>query len=102
MPLANKRTRDRQPSSSNERLEARVSQQQKLLFQRAASLKGLTLTDFMIDSLQKAAVSAVEEHDLIKLTPEDKRIFVDALMNPPAPNAAARRAVARYRRMQER
>jgi len=94
--------RGRIASAAGERLEARVSRAQKRLFQRAAALKGVTLTDFMIDSLQTAAVSTVEEHDVLKLTLEEKRKFVDALMSPPAPNKALQRAAARYSRMRNR
>jgi uncharacterized protein (DUF1778 family) len=90
------------PSVASERLEARISPEQKLFFQRAAALQGVTLTDFLIDSLQAAALRAVEEHDVLKLTVHDKRTFVDALMNPPAPNAALKRAAERYRRMRNR
>ena len=38
-----------------ERLEARVSREQKALFQRAAEIQGRTLTDFMIASVHEAA-----------------------------------------------
>ena len=86
----------------SERLEDRVSRAQKRFFQRAAALKGLTLTDFMIESLQTAASFAVEEHDVLKLTVEEKRKFVDALMNPPSPNKALQRAALRYGRMRNR
>lgn len=97
--LANNR---KSATASSERLEARISPEQKLFFQRAAALRGVTLTDFLIDSLQAAALRAVEEHDVLKLSLQDKRTFVDALMSPPAPNAALKRAAERYRRMRNR
>jgi len=84
------------------RLEARVPKQQKALFERAAELRGQTLTDFLIDSLQDAAVKTIEEHTLIRLTLEEQERFVAALMNPPAPNAALTKAARRYRQMTER
>jgi uncharacterized protein (DUF1778 family) len=84
--------------TATERLEARVSRGQKRFFQHAAELKGQTLTDFMIGTLQEAAVRTVEEHNVLKLTLEDQRIFVKALMNPPSPNEALKRAAERYRR----
>ena len=46
-----------------ERLEARVSRQQKKLFQRAAELRGVTLTDFLIGALQEAATKTIEDHN---------------------------------------
>jgi len=41
----------------NERLEARVSRDQKALFQRAAELQGRTLTDFVIASVHDAVAT---------------------------------------------
>jgi uncharacterized protein (DUF1778 family) len=56
----------------------------------------------MVDSLQTAAARVVEEHDVLKLSLEDKRRFVDGLMNPPDPNEALKRAAERHQRMQGR
>ena len=97
-----RRSANRENASTSERLEARVPREQKMFFQRAAALRGVTLTDFMIGSLQTAAALVVEEHDVLKLSLEDKRRFVDGLMNPPAPNQALQRAAERHQRMQGR
>jgi uncharacterized protein (DUF1778 family) len=97
-----RRFTSREKASTSERLEARVPGEQKLFFQRAAALQGVTLTDFMVDSLQTAAARVVEEHDVLKLSLEDKRRFVDGLMNPPDPNEALKRAAERHQRMQGR
>jgi hypothetical protein len=45
----------------DERLEARISRDQKALFQRAAELQGRTLTDFVIAGVHEAAVRVIEE-----------------------------------------
>ena len=95
------RARTRPAKVRSERLEARVSPDQKLFFQRAAALKGISFTEFVIDSVHAAAVRAVEEHDVLKLSLEDKQKFVDVLMNPPAPNEALRLAAERYLRVVE-
>lgn len=81
-----------------ERLEARVSRQQKKLFQRAAELRGVTLTDFLIGALQEAATKTIEDHNTIRLSVEEQKVFVEALMNPPAANQDLRRAAERYRK----
>lgn len=82
-----------------ERLEARLPREQKQLFQRAAELRGVTLTDFVIGTLQEAAIRTVEDHNVIRLAVEDQKTFVNALMNPPAPNEALRKAAQRYRKL---
>ena len=79
------------------RLEARVDPALKRLFKRAADLQGLTLSDFVINSIRVAALKVVQEHDLIRLTEAESRAFAAALLKPPAPNAALRRAARRYR-----
>jgi uncharacterized protein (DUF1778 family) len=81
------------------RIEARVSAKQKRLFERAAEIEGVTLTDFAISSMQRAATSVVEGHLRIELSERNQRAFVEAMMNPPEPNAALREAAKAYSRM---
>ncbi|HKP51632.1 MAG TPA: DUF1778 domain-containing protein [Chloroflexia bacterium] len=80
----------------SERLEARVTRQQKALLQRAAELRGLSLTDFLIMSAQSAAEAIIREHNVITLTARDSLAFAEALLNPREPNEALRAAFARY------
>jgi uncharacterized protein (DUF1778 family) len=81
------------------RIEARVSTQQKRLFERAAEIEGVTLTDFAISSMQRAATRVVEEYARMELSQRNQRAFVEALMNPPEPNRALRHAAKAYSRM---
>ncbi len=83
------------PRTQTERLEARVAPEQKTFFLKAASLRGVTLKEFMIESMREAAVKTVEEHELV-LSANEQQIFVNALMNPPKPNDALRAAAADY------
>jgi uncharacterized protein (DUF1778 family) len=78
-----------------ERLEARVAREQKTFFQRAASLRGESLTEFMVASMREAAVKTIEEHELV-LSINEQGIFVAMLMNPPKPNAALSEAAEDY------
>lgn len=84
-----------------ERLEARVTAQQKALFQQAADIEGRTLTDFMLDNLQKAARKVIKEHNIIELSYYDTKILVEALLKPPAPNKTLIRAARRYKDRQK-
>jgi uncharacterized protein (DUF1778 family) len=79
-----------------ERLVARVSTEQKELMQRAAALEGQTLTHFVMTSAQRAAEQTIREHEVLVLTPRESRQFVEALLNPPAPNVALRAAARHY------
>lgn len=86
------------PTTKRERLEARVSPDQKELIQRAAALTGRSLTDFVVSSAQAAAEEAIRTHAVIRLSARDTAILVEALLNPPEPNEALRAAAEDYRR----
>ena len=80
------------------RLEARVSPEQKQLFQRAAALQGRSLTDFIVSSTQAAAVRTIQDHEVIKLSREDSEAFVIALLRDSGPSPRLREAAERYRK----
>ncbi len=80
-----------------ERLEARVTADQKKLIERAAALQGRTLTDFVLASVQDAARRAIEEHSQLALSVRDSEAFVDALLNPKPVNDRLRDTVRQYR-----
>lgn len=84
------------PKARNERLEARISQEQKVLFKRAAELQGRTLTDFVIASAHEAAVRTLEETHVIRLGAEESRAFADALLSPAEPKERLKAAARRY------
>jgi uncharacterized protein (DUF1778 family) len=80
-----------------ERLEARVTAEQKSLIERAATLQGRTVTDFVLTSVQAAARRAIEEHSQLALSVRDSEAFVNALLNPKPVNDRLRDTVRRYR-----
>jgi uncharacterized protein (DUF1778 family) len=80
-----------------ERLEARVTTEQKALIEHAAALQGRTVTDFVLTSVQEAARRAIEDHQRQDLSVRDRRAFVDALLNPRPVNDRLRDTVRRYR-----
>lgn len=90
--------RKRLPKARGERLEARISHDQKAMFQRAAELQGRTLTDFVIASVHEAATRAIEEHEMLVLSERDRAVFFDVLVNPPMPNERLQRAFAEHKR----
>jgi len=82
-----------------ERLEARITADQKALIQRAAELEGRSVTDYVVSRVQDAAKRAVEAHDVIVLSAAESRAFVDALFQPPSVNERLRDSVRRHRAM---
>jgi uncharacterized protein (DUF1778 family) len=82
-----------------ERLEARITPEQKELLQQAAALEGTSLTDFVVRSAQRAAEQSIRDHAALLLSARESQAFVEALLNPPAPNAALRAAADHYRQV---
>jgi len=80
-----------------ERLEMRITADQKILVERAAALQGRTVTDFVLTSVQEAACRAIEEHQRLELSLRDSEAFVDALFDPQPVNERLRDTVRRYR-----
>jgi len=74
------------------RLEARLPASDYATLKRAAQLKGRSLTDFVVSAAHDAAQRAIEEDTLLRLSAEDQRRFAEALIHPPAPNAALNHA----------
>lgn len=80
-----------------ERLEARITRHQKRLIERAAFLRGTSVTDFVVASAHQAAQATIKDFELLRLDNDARQAFVDALLNPPVPNAAAQAAARRYK-----
>lgn len=80
-----------------QRLETRMTAEQKNLIERAAALQGRTITDFVLTSVQDAARRTIEEHQQLELSVRDSEAFVEALLNPRPVNDRLRDTVRRYR-----
>ena len=81
--------------STTARLEARLPVDVHALLKRAAEIEGRTLTDFVVSAARDAARRTIEDAELIRLSAADQQRLADALLNPPKPNAALRRAMRR-------
>ncbi len=83
--------------SRTERLEARLPAEIKAVIQRAADLSGRSLSDFVVSSAREAAEATIRQHEVITLSARDSVIFFEALLDPPEPNEALRKAFQRHR-----
>jgi uncharacterized protein (DUF1778 family) len=79
-----------------ERIEARLQPAQKERIEYAASLKGTSVSDFMVQSAEAAAAVTIREHETWTLTTQDRDLFINTLLNPPEPNERIRAAARRY------
>ena len=80
------------------RFDARLTKEQKELFEYAAEITGSrSLTEFVISAAQKEADKVIEKNQLkLVASKRDQEIFFEALMNPAQPNAALKKALKRY------
>ena len=64
---------------------------------RGAEIQGRTLTDFVVGAADEAACRAIEQTQIIRLSVEGQRQIAAAILHPPAPNKAWKKAVKRHR-----
>jgi uncharacterized protein (DUF1778 family) len=86
-------------ASTSARLEARISNDLHAMLKRAAELQGRTMTDFVVAAVQDAAQRAIEQAEVVRLTLKDQQCFMEALLSPPKPTAALKRAFSRRRKL---
>jgi uncharacterized protein (DUF1778 family) len=86
-------------ATTTARLEARLPNQVMARLKRAAEIQGRSLTDFVVSAADEAACRAIEQTEIIRLSIEDQRQIADAILNPPAPNKALKKAAKRYREL---
>jgi uncharacterized protein (DUF1778 family) len=79
------------------RLEARITPDSLAVVKRAAELQGRSVSDFVVSAAQEVARRTIEDAQIIRLSVEDQRAFVDAILNPPPLAPAMERAVRRHR-----
>lgn len=82
-----------------ERLETRMTREQKYLISRAAAIRGTSVTDFVVTSAQEAATEAIRDSQVLALRGEAQETFVRAMLNPSEPAAAATVAARRYKQL---
>ena len=85
------------PTEKVARIEARISPELKAMFQTAADIENITLSEFLTKSAREAAQDIISNHNVLKLNAEDSRAFADAILNPKEPNEALKKAAAWYK-----
>ncbi len=76
----------------NDRIDLRISQEDKELIEAAATLKGQKMSAFVIESMRQVSQQVIETNRKISLPDESWNKFVEMLMEPAEPNASLLRA----------
>jgi len=88
----------RAPTKST-RLEARLEPQSLAMIKRAAEIQGRSVSDFVVAAAREAAKRTISETQLIMLSLENQEKVFKALLNPPKPGPALKRAFQAHRRL---
>jgi uncharacterized protein (DUF1778 family) len=80
-----------------DRIDVRIPRETKRVIERAAALIGTTTSDFITMQAYEAAQRVIEGQGRWVLDDAQSKAFVEALINPPEPNAALKAAAKRYK-----
>ncbi|MGD8107054.1 DUF1778 domain-containing protein [Pantoea sp. FN0302] len=83
-----------------QRIDLRLSPEDKTLIENAAPLSNLTISQFMLASASERAVEVIEQHQRIVLNEASWKQVMDAISNPPEPNVKLKRAAQRLQNME--
>ena len=102
MPNSHRLSPRRRSSQKVARLEARLTPATQALLQRAATLEGRSVSDFVMTAARAAAEATIAQHELLELSQADQEHFALALLNPPRLAPALERAAAAHRKLVRR
>jgi uncharacterized protein (DUF1778 family) len=82
----------------DERIELRVSAEEKRIFKRAQKLSGdKTFSGFILRIVKKQAEEIVSQNDSILTTERDREIFFDAVYGNSSPNQILMEGAQKYK-----
>ncbi|MBI1272457.1 DUF1778 domain-containing protein [bacterium] len=76
-------------NNETERLAMRLPAELKERFEKAAALRGETVSGWAKPILAEAAARQLREHEFVDMAKADRVAFVEAVLSPPAPTKAA-------------
>ena len=79
------------------RLELRLSEEEKLFFEKASQLAGYkTLSSFVISVVREYAIKIVKEKERILISQKEKELFFDTVFSNIEPNEKLKEASKKY------
>jgi len=97
MSTAVARVRKGTVPKARDRIDVRLRPEQKSEIERAAQIKGLTVTDFIVQNAIANARQAIREYETWTLERPDAEIFAAALTESAAPGPQLALAAKRYK-----
>jgi uncharacterized protein (DUF1778 family) len=84
-------------SAKDSRIDLRVTQEQKELLEKAATLRGISLSSYTLFHLLNAAKQDIEAHEKLILSDRDRDLFMSVMENPPELQGKLKTAIKKYR-----
>jgi uncharacterized protein (DUF1778 family) len=83
-------------SAKDNRIDLRVTQAQKELLEKAASLRGVSLSAYTILHLLPLAQQEIAAQEKLVLSDRDRDLFLSTIENPPELNGHLKSAIGKY------
>ncbi|MEO3991572.1 type II toxin-antitoxin system TacA family antitoxin [Pseudocitrobacter cyperus] len=83
------------PALKKQRIDLRLSDDDKSMIEEAAAITNQSVTQFMLNSASERAAAVIEEHRRIVLNEDSWKRVMDALDTPPELNEKLKRAARR-------
>jgi uncharacterized protein (DUF1778 family) len=83
-------------ASKDSRIDLRLTREQKALLEKAASLKGVSLSAYTLLHLLPQAQQDIDNQERLSLTNRDRDLFLSALENPAKLKGKLKTAIAEY------
>lgn len=88
-------------ASKDSRIDLRLTKEQKALLEKAASLKGVSLSAYTLLHLLPQAQQDIDNQERLTLTNRDRDLFLSALENPYKLKGKLKKSIAEYRQKYE-
>lgn len=86
--------------SEKTRFDARLTKEQKQIFEKAAAIGGYrSLSDFVLSTVEERAQQIITESEKIIASRQDAEIFFNAITNAGQPNEALKSAFEEYKKI---
>jgi uncharacterized protein (DUF1778 family) len=84
-------------TAKSRRIAFRLTDELGTKLEHAVALSGRSQTDFITEAIADKADAIIQEQRILELTDRDMEALLAALANPPPPNEAMLRSIARWR-----
>ena len=88
-----------QAKLKEKRIHLRLNDTAKDKIERAAALRGTTVTEFVISTVMSKAEQVIAEQEKIVLHNRDREAFLDAILHPPTPKKVLVTAMSHYQKL---